>query len=253
LSLSPLVASIEPSKTIEVHALTQAMKAEGNEVLSLAVGEPDFGPPAPILEATLKAINDGQTRYTAVSGTAPLRAAIGAHLEARKGTPYAPDEVVVCNGAKQALFQAVLTTCRPGDEVIIPAPYWPSYPEMVKFAGATPVVLETTVTDGYLIQPEALRAAVTPRTRMLIFCNPSNPTGAVHDTAAVAALAEVLDTHPNGGQVWVLSDEIYERLTYDGVQHGAFAAARATSGNSMWPRTLTVNGFSKVKCCVPSL
>lgn len=177
LSLSPLVSSITESKTLQVHAMTVAMKGRGEEVISLVVGEPDFLPPQTILDATAQAAACGETRYTANSGSQALRQAICDHLTTRKGTVYRPNEVLVTNGAKQACFQAILATCRPGDEVIIPAPYWPSYPEMVKFAGATPVIVETKVEDGFLLKPEALAAAITSKTRALIFCNPSNPTG----------------------------------------------------------------------------
>lgn len=144
LELSPLVTQIEPSKTIEVHALTQAMRAAGEEVVSLCVGEPDFLPPQAVLEATGAAVTGGETKYTAVSGTGDLRAAIAKHLLERKGTAYTPEEILLCNGAKQAVYQGVLATCRPGDEVVVPAPYWPSYPEIVRLAGATPVVVSTT-------------------------------------------------------------------------------------------------------------
>mmetsp|Transcript_60411 Transcript_60411/g.136559 ORF Transcript_60411/g.136559 Transcript_60411/m.136559 type:complete len:464 (-) Transcript_60411:231-1622(-) len=249
LVLSPAATNIQPSKTIEVHALTQAMIARGEDVVSLCVGEPDFDPPQAILDATAQAAKDGLTRYTAVSGTVKLREAIAKHLDERKGTKYAADEILVANGAKQAVYQAVLATVRAGDEVIIPAPYWPSYPEMVKLAGGAPVIVETKREDGYLLQPDVLAAALTPRTRLLIFCNPSNPTGAVHDQQAVEALASVLANHEHGGQVWVCSDEIYERLVYDGVECPAFAAVTVPGPGgapaSMWPRTLTVNGFSK--------
>jgi aspartate/methionine/tyrosine aminotransferase len=218
------------------------MLARGEDVVSLCVGEPDFDPPAAILAASHKAVDNGLTRYTAVSGTTPLRKAISKHLLDRKGVAYTIDEILVCNGAKQAVFEAVLATVRPGDEVLIPSPYWPSYPEIVKMAGGTPIIVETAREDGYLLRPEALAAALSAKTRMLIFCNPSNPTGAVHGVAAVEALAAVLATHEHGGQVWVLADEIYERLVYDGAECPAFAAAR---GGAMWQRTLTVNGFSK--------
>ena len=251
LSLSPLVTDIEPSRTIEVHALTQAMKARGEEVLSLAVGEPDFDPPRAIIDATVQALAAGKTRYTAVSGTAPLREAICDHLREKKGTTYAPDEIVVGNGAKQAVYQAIMATCRPGDEVIIPAPYWTSYPEIVKLAGATPVVVETRREEGYLLTPQALGAAISPRTRLLVFCNPSNPTGAVHGRAAMEALAAVLLRHAHGGRVWVLADEIYERLVYGGAAHTSFAAVEGSAPDGrpvpMWGRTLVVNGFSKVR------
>lgn len=213
-------------------------------MISLCVGEPDFDAPAAALQGGAAALEDGATRYTAVSGEAALREAICADLKRRRGTEYAPDEVLVCNGAKQAVYQAILAHCGPGDEVILPAPYWPSYPgacptrpsvrpvpesrahpplspppfiptttEMVKLAGATPVFAECSVDDGYCLTPAALRAALSPKTRMLIFCNPSNPTGAVLDDAACRGIADVLDEPAHRG-VAVLADEIYERIAY---------------------------------------
>ncbi|CAM9944576.1 unnamed protein product, partial [Phaeothamnion confervicola] len=179
-AISPLVASIAPSKTIAVHAMTKEMEARGEKVVSLCVGEPDFPPPTEVIEATAAAARQGRTKYTGVTGDVRLRKAISQDLLQRKGIDYAPSEIIISNGAKQSVYQAVLTVVRPGDEVIIAAPYWPSYPEIVRMTGGTPVIVDTTVDEGYLLSPEGLAAAITPRTRMLIFCNPSNPTGAVH-------------------------------------------------------------------------
>lgn len=168
------------------------------------------------------------------------------HLATRKNTEYQPDEILLCNGAKQACYQAVLATCGPGDEVVVQAPYWPSYPEIVKLSGATPVVVTSAADEGFILTPEKLEAVLTPKTKMLILCNPSNPTGAVHDKAALEALAAVL-AKPEYANVWVLADEIYERIVYD-VEHISFASISvptAAGQVSMWPRTLTVNGFSK--------
>ena len=263
-SLSARVSAIEPSKTIAVHALTQDMRARGEEVVSLCVGEPDFPPPAAALDALRGALDAGETRYTGVSGTLALRDAVVADLARRKGVYYAPDEVLVSNGAKQSVYQAVLATVGPGDEVIVPAPYWPSYPEIVRLAGATPVVVGASAADGYALTPEGLAAALTPRTRLLILCNPSNPSGCVLGAAALDALADVLRSHEHGARVWVLADEIYERLCYadgapgagdapapDAAADAAALAAAAAAHVSfaaldgMRERTLVVNGFSK--------
>eukprot|EP00624_Nannochloropsis_granulata_P007118 evm.model.NODE_6442_length_21107_cov_24.898565.5 len=236
--LNPLLSSVAVSKTIEIHAMTKNMEARGEAVVSLCVGEPDFAPPAEVIEATIQAVREGHTRYTAVTGEATLRAAICKDLETRKGIKYAPEEIIVGNGAKQEVYQAVLALCRPGDEVIIPAPYWPSYPEIVKLAGATPVILETKAADGFLVDPEALSAAITPKTRMFIFCNPSNPTGAVHPPSVVDAVGAILK-RPHAKHVWALSDEIYERIVYD-TPHKSLAAV-----SGLRDRVLLINGFSK--------
>eukprot|EP00903_Cladosiphon_okamuranus_P005828 g5769.t1 len=239
-TISPMVKSVAPSKTLEVHALTQEMKARGERVVSLCVGEPDFQPPPAVIEATAAAAKKGVTKYTGVTGTVDLRRAISADLARRKNLTYAEGEIVVANGAKQAVYQAVLAVVRPGDEVIVPAPFWPSYPEMVRLAGGVPVIVETNVEEEYLLTPEKLKAALTDKTRMLIFCNPSNPTGAVHSKKRCEELAAVLSEEGGKGSgCWVLADEIYERITYD-TQHVAFATIPG-----MFERTMTVNGFSK--------
>jgi aspartate/methionine/tyrosine aminotransferase len=237
--VNPLVASVKMSKTVEVFGLVQSMKAAGERVTSLCVGEPDFPPPQAVLDAAVAAVRGGETRYTAVAGTSALRSAIAADLLERKGTRYdAASEVLVSSGAKQSVFQAVLALCGPGDEVLIPAPYWPSYPEMVRLAGATPVVVNTTLEKGFLLTPELLEPHLTERTKCLIFCNPSNPSGAVHPEPLMRRLAALLELHP---RVAVVSDEIYERLNYNPANpHVSFAALPG-----MFDRTITVNGFSK--------
>lgn len=237
-AINPLVSSLAPSKTIEVHALTKELQAKGEKITSLCVGEPDFPPPQSVLDATIEAVRNGETKYTAVTGSLALRSAICVDLARRKKTVYDPSDIIVGNGAKQQVYQAVLALCRPGDEVIIQAPYWTSYPEIVKLSGATPVIVDTTAAENYLLTPEKLESAMNKRTRMLIFCNPSNPTGAVHPSALMEKLAAVL-RKPEFEHVWVCSDEIYERLVYD-VEHVSFAAL-----DGMKDRTVVINGFSK--------
>lgn len=241
ITLNPLVASVKISKTVEVFSLVKQMQAEGTDVTSLCVGEPDFPPPQAVLDAASQAILDCDTRYTAVTGTAALRNAIAEDLKTRKQTTYDPNtEIIVGNGAKQCVYQGILATCGPGDKVIVPAPFWPSYPEMVALAGAESVILPTQEKDGYLLTPEALRESLEAcegKAKLLIFCNPSNPTGGVHSKERLLELAEVLKDYPN---VAILADEIYERLTYNEEGHTSFASLPG-----MFHRTLTVNGFSK--------
>jgi len=217
------------------------LSSEGEEVTSLCVGEPDFAPPSCVLEAATNAMHAGQTRYTAVTGTLDLRQAISKDLKDRKGVEYNPlSEIVVGNGAKQCVYQGLMAACGSGDEVIIPAPYWPSYPEMALLVGASPVILETKVDDGYLINPEALDECLSnhPKAKVLMLCNPSNPTGGVHSTELLTQIAQVLEKYPN---VVILADEIYERLVYtDDGQCTSFASLP-----NMFHRTITLNGFSK--------
>ena len=175
--LSPLVTSLKPSATIEVHALTLQMKAAGETVVSLCVGEPDFAPQREILEAIGEAAMKGLTRYTEVTGTGELRTAIARDLKERKHVEYDPGEIVVANGAKQAVYEALMALCGPGDDVILPAPYWVSYPSMVDMCGATYTTVSTSIDDGFALTPEQLQAALKPNTKALILCNPSNPTG----------------------------------------------------------------------------
>jgi aspartate/glutamate/aspartate-prephenate aminotransferase len=215
------------------------MEAAGESVTSLCVGEPDFLPPQAVLDATVEAVLSGKTRYTAVTGTADLRSAIAQDLKRRKGVEYNPgNEIVVGNGAKQCVYQGILATCGVGDKVIVPAPYWPSYPEMVALVGAESIIVETNAESGYLITPDTLRSTLEahPGVKLLILCNPSNPTGGVYQLEKLREIATVLKDYPH---VLVLADEIYERLVYSG-DCPSFAAM-----DGMFGRTMTVNGFSK--------
>eukprot|EP00977_Amphora_coffeiformis_P019459 scaffold7264_cov168-Amphora_coffeaeformis.AAC.3 len=238
--INPLLSRIQPSQTVEIFSRVKQMQAEGIDVTSLCVGEPDFLPPDAVLEAVTAAVAAGDTRYTAVTGTAPLRAAIAADLQRRKqGLQYNPQtEIVVGNGAKQCVYQGVLATVGAGDAVLIPAPYWPSYPEMAALCQAESVIVQTSASNGYLLTPEELRAALTEHdnVKLMILCNPSNPTGGVYSREQLQGLATVLKDFPH---VTVLADEIYERLSYVG-EVTSFATI-----DDMWDRTMTVNGFSK--------
>ncbi|CAJ1934812.1 unnamed protein product [Cylindrotheca closterium] len=239
ISINPVVASVKVSKTVEIFSLVKQMETDGEKVTSLCVGEPDFLPPKAVLDAATAAILRGDTKYTAVTGTADLRNAIADDLKRRKGLEYNPQtEIVVGNGAKQSVYQGILATCGPGDAAIIPAPYWPSYPEMVALVGAEPIIVETTRESGYLMTPKALRKALeaNPHVKLIFLCSPGNPTGGVYRKDDLLALAKVLDDYPN---VAVLADEIYERLVYEG-DCPSFASI-----DRMFSRTMTVNGFSK--------
>jgi bifunctional aspartate aminotransferase and glutamate/aspartate-prephenate aminotransferase len=239
LSLNPILQQVQPSKTVEIFSLVKDMQASGDIVTSLCVGEPDFLPPPAVLEAITDAVTNGDTRYTAVTGTLPLRQAIANDLQRRKNITYsATTEIIVGNGAKQCVYQSILATCGVGDKVLIPAPYWPSYPEMVKLVGAEPIVVETTADNGYLVTADTLQNTLTahPEIKLMILCNPSNPTGGVYQLEQLQALANVLQHEfPH---VWVLADEIYERLIYEGRSCPSLASL-------LWNRTLTINGFSK--------
>lgn len=230
------VSAMKPSATLAMTAKAAQCRAAGRPVIGLSAGEPDFDTPAPVREAAQRAIADGFTHYTNNKGTPELRAAIQDKLARENGVHVSPDDIICSNGAKQSVAMAVSVLCRPGDEVLIPAPFWVSYPEMVRFAGANPVSIRTTVASGYRLTPEQLEAAITPRTRLLILCSPSNPTGGTYTPEQMDALAAVLRRHPH---VYVLSDEIYEHIRY-GVEHVSIASL-----DGMADRALTVNGFSK--------
>lgn len=236
LRINKRVSAMQPSATLAMSARATALRRAGNPVISLSAGEPDFDTPTPIAEAGIAAIREGFTNYTENAGMLPLRKAICAKLERDNGLTYAPDQVLCSNGAKQSVALGVHVLCEPGDEVLIPAPYWVSYPEMTRFAGAEPVVAPTTAENGYKLTPDDLEAALTEQTRLVILCSPSNPTGAVYTPDELAALADVLRPHDD---VYVLSDEIYEHVTFD-VEHVSFASLPG-----MKERTITVNGFSK--------
>jgi len=234
--INPRVASMQPSATLAMTARAKARKREGHPVIGLSAGEPDFDTPAPVAEAAIRAIREGFTHYTENTGMPELREAVCRKLEQENGIRYTPDQIVCSNGAKQSVAQAVSVLCGPGDEVVIPAPYWVSYPEMVRFAGAEPVIVSTSVEDEYLLSPEGLEGALSPRTRALILCSPSNPTGGVYTPDQLEALAAALRRHPD---VVIISDEIYEHIIYD-AEHVSFARLEG-----MKERTITVNGFSK--------
>lgn len=227
---------MQPSATLAMTARAAERRRAGHPVIGLSAGEPDFDTPAPIREAAIAAIREGFTHYTDNKGTLELREAVARKLLEDNGLAYDPGQIICSNGAKQSVMQAVAVLCRPGDEVVIPAPYWVSYPEMVRFSGGTPVVVSTDVASDWKMSPGQLDAAITERTRLVILCSPSNPTGSVYSRSELAALVEVLERHEH---VHILSDEIYEHLVY-GVEHVSIA-----SWASMKDRTITVNGFSK--------
>ncbi|XP_020087723.1 bifunctional aspartate aminotransferase and glutamate/aspartate-prephenate aminotransferase-like [Ananas comosus] len=214
-------------------ALVQA----GVPVIRLAAGEPDFDTPAAIAEAGISAIRQGYTRYTPNAGTLELRKAICHKLREENGLSYTPDQILVSNGAKQSCMQAVLAVCSPGDEVLVPAPYWVSYPEMARLADATPVILPTDISDNFLLRPESLAAKLNEKSRVLILCSPSNPTGSVYPKELLEEIADIVRKHP---RLLVLCDEMYEHIIYPPAKHTSFASLPG-----MWERTFTVNGFSK--------
>ena len=236
--ISQAVARIKPSATVAMTGRIAELRAQGREIIGLSVGEPDFDTPKHIREAAKAAIDAGKTRYTAPDGIAELKDAIVAKFARENGLTYAPDQVIVGTGGKQVLFNALLATVDPGDEVIVPAPYWVSYPDMVALMGGVPVVVETDISTGYRMTPEALEAAITPRTKWLIFNSPSNPTGAGYSEAQLRGLTEVLMRHP---QVWVMSDDMYEHIAFPGFDFRTVAQVEP----GLFDRTLTVNGVSK--------
>lgn len=234
--LNARIAAMQPSATLAMTAAAKTRIRQGHPVIGLSAGEPDFDTPAAVAEAGIKAIRDGFTHYTANQGIPELREAIAHKLKRDNDIDVNPSQVLCSNGAKQSVAQAIMALVRDGDEVLIPAPYWVSYPEMVRLAGGIPHAITTTHESGYLLSPEQLEAAITEKTRMLILCSPSNPTGGVYTPAMLEKLVEVLLRHP---QIFVLSDEIYEYIVYD-IQHRSIA-----SFDGMAHRTITVNGFSK--------
>ncbi|KAG2711832.1 hypothetical protein I3760_04G095900 [Carya illinoinensis] len=237
ISLSPRVNSVKPSKTVAITDQATALVQAGVPVIRLAAGEPDFDTPDPIAEAGINAIREGYTRYTPNAGTMELRQAICHKLKEENGISYTPDQVLVSNGAKQSIHQALLAVCSPGDEVIIPAPFWVSYPEMARLADATPVILPTSLSENFLLDPKLLESKLTEKSRLLILCSPSNPTGSVYPKRLLEEIAQVVAKHP---RLLVLCDEIYEHIIYAPATHTSFASLPG-----MWERTLTVNGFSK--------
>ena len=236
-SISAALGRVRPSPTIAATQRAREMAAEGRDVISLAAGEPDFDTPEHIREAAARAVAEGRTRYTAPDGIAELKRAVAAKFLRDNDLRYAPEQISVGTGGKQVIWNALMATLDPGDEVVIPAPFWVSYPDMVRLAGGTPVIVPTQAADGYRMGPDALAAAITPRTRWLILNSPSNPTGAAYDEAALRALCDVLMAHRH---VHVLSDDIYEHILF-----GARFATPAQVEPGLADRTLTVNGVSK--------
>ena len=236
-SLNPRVAALNASKTVALTDLARSMKEAGADVIGLAAGEPDFATPEAVREAGKRAIDAGFTKYSPNDGTAGLRAAIAKKLKDENGLTYDASEIVLSNGAKQSVAQCVMAVCGPGDEVIVPAPYWVSYPEMVRLSGAESVILRTTADEGFLVTPEKLRAAITEKSRLLILCSPSNPSGAVYPKETLEELAKIVVEHP---RLMVLSDEIYEHIVYAPAEHHSICGMK-----DMWERTMVVNGFSK--------
>jgi aspartate aminotransferase len=235
--LADRLSAVAPSATLAMAAQAARLRNEGHKVYAFGVGEPDFDTPAHIRTAAKAALDAGATHYTPVSGVPELKSAICASTERYRGFRPSPNEVVVSSGAKHVLFNVALALFEPGDEVLIPAPFWVSYPEQVRMVGATPVIVPTREEDGFRLSPEALAAALTPRTKAIILCTPSNPTGAAYPEEALLALAEVLRRH----DCWIIVDEIYADLTYDGFKHASLAAI----AEDLRDRMITVDGVSK--------
>jgi aspartate aminotransferase len=235
---SEALRRIAPSATIAISAKARALKAAGRDVIALSAGEPDFDTPENIREAGIAAIRGGKTRYTDPDGTPELKAAICAKFKRENGLDYKPSQVHVAPGGKPVIYNAFVATLNPGDEVIIPAPYWVSYPDMTLLAGGTPVPVETTAANGFKLTPEALEAAITPRTKWLLINSPSNPSGGAYTAADLRGLADVLLRHPH---VWVLTDDMYEHLVFDDFKFATIAQVEP----KLYDRTLTMNGVSK--------
>jgi aspartate aminotransferase len=237
MDLASRVSELTPSLTLSIDSKAKALRAEGVDVYSFGAGEPDFDTPEHIKAAAIEALNAGFTKYTPSSGTPELRAAISEKFKRDNGLEYKPSEIIVSNGAKQSCFNAIMAVCGEGDEVIIPAPYWLSYPEMVRLAGAEPVIVQTTAENGWKMTPAQFEEAMSPRTKMVIINSPGNPTGAVYTKEELRALVEVAADE----EITILSDEIYECLTYDGAEHVSIASLTPEARDL----TITVNGFSK--------
>ena len=232
------LSRIKPSPTIAVTTKAAELKAQGKDVIGLGAGEPDFDTPEPIKQAAIAALGRGETKYTPVGGTPKLKQAIIDKLKRENGLEYSAKQIVAGCGAKHVIFNAFLASLNPGDEVIIPAPFWVSYPDMVAFAEGTPVTISCPESQNFKLNAKDLEAAITPKTKWLILNSPSNPTGQTYSHAELRALADVLLQHP---QVWVLSDDIYEHLTYDGVKFENIVQVEP----KLYARTLVVNGVSK--------
>jgi aspartate aminotransferase len=237
MKLATRVSQVTPSLTLAIAAKAKAMKADGIDVCSFSAGEPDFDTPQHIKEAAKQALDQGKTKYGPAAGEPKLRSAIAQKLQTDNSLCYAAENVIVTNGGKQSLFDLMLALIDLGDEVIIPAPYWLSYPEMVKLAGGVPVILSTDIQSGFKITPDQLRQAITPRTKLFILNSPSNPTGMVYTPDEIRAIAQVVVEQ----NIWVVSDEIYEKILYNGAEHLSIGAA----GPEIYERTLVSSGFAK--------
>src|SRR5229473_5764133 len=239
--LSAALDRVKPSATIAVTDKARELKAAGRNVIGLGAGEPDFDTPANIKLAAIHAIEAGKTKYTAVDGIPELKQAIIAKFARENGLTFKPNQIIVGTGGKQVLYNALMATINSGDEVIIPAPYWVSYPEMVALAGGVSVPVVCTAEHGFKLQPAALEKAITPKTKWIILCSPSNPTGAAYTRAELKAITDVLVKHPH---VWVMTDDMYEHLVYDDFEFTTPAQVEP----KLYDRTLTVNGVSKAYC-----
>lgn len=238
LKLSSRLANVKVSATVAIADRAKQLKAEGRDIIALASGEPDFDTPLNIRAAAHRALDSGETHYTMAEGIVELRQAVCNKLKRDSGLHYAPDQVIVSAGGKQVIFNAMMATLERGDEVIIPAPYWVSYPDIVRLFGGKPVIVQTEESSGFLMSPSQLESAISENTRWVFLNSPSNPSGAVYQPSDLQAIGEVLMKHP---QVWVMTDDIYEKIVYDDIDIASFAEAVP----SMQPRTLVVNGLSK--------
>ncbi len=237
MELAHRATILTPSLTLAIDSKAKAMKAEGIDVCSFGAGEPDCDTPEHIKAAAMASLDGGFTKYTPSSGIPELRQAISDKFKNDNGIDYKPSQIIVSNGAKHSCYNAVLAVCEPGDEVIIPAPYWLSYPEMVRLAGGEPVIVHTKEENDWKMTPEEFESAMTPRTKMVIINSPGNPTGSVYSKAELESLVEIASTE----DIFILSDEIYEKLTYDGAEHVSVASLSKTA----YDLTITINGFSK--------
>jgi len=239
--LAARLARVQPSPTVGMNTIANQMKREGRDVISLAAGEPDFDTPQHIKDAAVKAMAEGKTKYAPPAGIPELREAVVRKLKRDNGLEYTPDQISISCGGKQTIYNALMATLDPGDEVVIPAPYWVSYTDITLLSEGEPVVVECPVEQGYKILPEQLDCAITPRTKWVMLNSPNNPTGAAYTAAEIKALAQVLLKHPH---VWVMTDDMYEFVIYDDFKFTTIAEVEP----KLYERTLTLNGLSKAYC-----
>lgn len=241
IPLSDTIKRIAPSPTLAASQRANELIAAGRDIISFTVGEPDFDTPVHVKEAAKKALDQGKTKYTAVAGIPELKKAIQAKFKRDQGVEYGLNQIIVTNGGKQALAALFSVILNPGDEVIIPAPYWTSYPDMALLAGGTPVIVETTSEAGYILSPEQLKNAINAKTRILVINSPSNPTGACYTQAQLMALAEVIEASPYRDNICIVSDEVYEYITYDGYEHASIVSVAPNLKDNI----VIVNAYSK--------